>query len=368
MWVPVVRTPDAELVSRARAGERAAFATLIERHYPALLGSCRRALRDGDRARDAAQEAALIALLGLRRLREASSFGAWLIGIGLNVCRAMVRAPPLEPLPPELAGVLDPSERAEAREFAGRVRGAISRLPQGQREAVTLFYLAGLTHTEVAAELATRPGAVKTRLHKARASLRAPLNDLWKEYFTMPTDTATEFVPMRVADLRRAPAEDAHEFRHILLLHERAGERRLPIWIGRAEAAALVVILEQVELPRPGAYHFAAALLQATGGELREVRIVELTDAIFYAQAVLADGGAIDARPSDAVTLALLLGKPILVAERVLEQGATSPFVKAADRASDGATVLAEEERARIARLSEAPTPTPEGESPTPTV
>ena len=64
----------------------------------------------------------------------------------------------------------------------------------------------------------------------------------------------------------------------------------MPIWIGATEATAFAVILESVELPRPGPHHFAAALLGAAGGEVPEVRIVRLTDSIFFAQAVLADG------------------------------------------------------------------------------
>src|ERR1700749_3035627 len=82
---------DRELVRAARQGERVAFATLIERHYPALRSTCRRALRDSDLAGDAAQQATLTAMLGLDRLRDDERFGSWLIGIGLNVCRSMLR-------------------------------------------------------------------------------------------------------------------------------------------------------------------------------------------------------------------------------------------------------------------------------------
>ena len=61
---------DRELVQLARGGERAAFETLIDRHYPALRSTCRRALGDGDLAGDAAQQATLTAMLGLDRLRD----------------------------------------------------------------------------------------------------------------------------------------------------------------------------------------------------------------------------------------------------------------------------------------------------------
>src|ERR1700749_2521425 len=82
---------DRELVRLARQDRRGAFASLIERHYPALRSTCRRALGNSDLAGDAAQEATLTALLGLERLRDDERFGSWLIGIGLNVCRSMLR-------------------------------------------------------------------------------------------------------------------------------------------------------------------------------------------------------------------------------------------------------------------------------------
>ena len=165
---------DRELVSRARCGDRSAFSALIARQYPLLLRTCHRALSDADLARDAAQEAVLIAMLGLERLRDDKRFGAWLIGIGLNVCRAMVkprerRSMSLQALsddgrfPEPAAPGPDPEWQAENGEFAVRIRAAIASLPAGQREAVTLFYLAGLTHAEIAEELDTQPGAVKTR-------------------------------------------------------------------------------------------------------------------------------------------------------------------------------------------------------------
>src|SRR4051812_44933414 len=81
---------DAVLVRRARGGDRDAFAALVGRHRPLLLRSCARMV-GADRAADAAQDAVLTAMLSLDRLREPASFGAWLVGIGLNACRALLR-------------------------------------------------------------------------------------------------------------------------------------------------------------------------------------------------------------------------------------------------------------------------------------
>src|SRR5436190_11701465 len=279
---------DAELVLRARGGDRDAFAALVGRHHATLVRCCRR-LAGPDLALDAAQDAVVTALLSLDRLRRPESFGAWLVGIGLNACAAALRGS--DPLtPPRDQGGTDPltpgpAEIAEERELAARVRAAIAELPAGQREAVTLYYLAGLTQAEAAAHLGIPPGAVKTRLHKARASLRTRLEPLRRERAMQ--------VQMQVTDVRRAGDK------HILML---AGDgRQLKIWVGQPEAAAIAVLIEDVEFPRPMTHQLTASLLQAAGTSVRQVRISRLAEKTFYAEVVLADGSQIDARPSDAI-------------------------------------------------------------------
>lgn len=349
--MPALRS-DASLVAAARRGDRRAFAQLVERHYRVLLATCRRAVGDPEVAADAAQDAVVAALVGLDGLRSDERFGAWLVGIGLNVCRRALQERARWSHADEAADAVAsgpaPDEAAEAAHVAARVRAAILGLPAGQRDAVAFFYLAGHSHAEVAERLGTRPGAVKTRLHKARAHLRRALVDIHREEHDMPTA-----VPMRVADVRR-PADRPD--RHIVVLEEIAGGRSLPIWIGAPEASALVAVLEQVDLPRPGPYHFAHALVGAAGAQVREVRISRLAHNIFYATAVLAEGAHVDARPSDAITLALVAGAPIAVETAVLEEAdrfarARPEFVEELTGPHDGASILADEARARQAAL-----------------
>jgi RNA polymerase sigma factor (sigma-70 family) len=350
---------DQRLVRGARSGDGVAFAQLIGRHYPLLLRSCGRMLNESDLARDAAQEACLRAMLGLDHLRDDTRFGAWLVGIGLNVCRGLLATTRRQisydamrdsgRLAEPIAEGAQPADLIAARELALRVHAAIAALPVGQRQAVALFYIAGLTQAEAADELGTRPAAIKTRLHKARSSLRRSLKDTYKEYIDM-TEQAPQLIPVRVAELRRTTPIDAGVERHIVFLESETGHR-LPIWIGQAEATAMALILERVQLPRPGVYQFAASLLAGAGGRLREVRVTELTESTFYAQAVLSDETSIDARPSDALTLALVNGAPIYVDAGVFEQAKQASsqhrdLIQEADEATDDARVIAAEARA----------------------
>jgi RNA polymerase sigma factor (sigma-70 family) len=290
----------------------------------------------GDAALDAAQDAVLTALLSLDRLRDDDRFGAWLVGIGLNACRAILRDRPIAV--PADGSAPDPAEVVAQRELAALVRAAIGELPRGQREAVTLYYLAGLTQAEAAAHLGIPPGAVKARLHKARASLRTRLEPLRRE-------RPMAAIEMQVTDVRRAGE------RHILMLE--GGGRELKIWVGPAEAFAIVVMLEQVEMPRPGTHHLALEMLAASGGTVREVRITRLAETVFYAEVVLTDGTAVDARPSDAIPLALLAGVPLLVEPEVLDDavGAPREWVEEAEASTVDRRVLADEVRERLARI-----------------
>ncbi len=128
-------------------------------------------------------------------------------------------------------------------------------------------------------------------------------------------------VEMRVVDVRRTPADDERPARNVVVLQEAGGERTLLMWVGQFEGTALALLLEKAETARPLTYAFTASIMEAAGGRLREVRISRLADETFYAVAVI-DGPLgtrqIDARPSDALSLALVTGAPIRVEPAVL--------------------------------------------------
>jgi bifunctional DNase/RNase len=115
--------------------------------------------------------------------------------------------------------------------------------------------------------------------------------------------------------------------------------------VGPAEATVLAMSLQAVETPRPMTYQMAAGLLDACGSRVSEVRITRLAGTVFYA-VVVVDGPAgqreVDARPSDAINLALVAGAPILADGTLLDDPRASRHDEWQDLPSGTAALAAE--------------------------
>lgn len=111
---------------------------------------------------------------------------------------------------------------------------------------------------------------------------------------------------------------DAQSQAFVVILEERGGARALPIWIGRPEAEAIAAHLNQVPRERPMTHDLAASLVVGLGGLLRRVQVTRVVQGTFHAELHISRAGAsvvVDARPSDAIAVALRLDAPIYVAE-----------------------------------------------------
>jgi bifunctional DNase/RNase len=109
----------------------------------------------------------------------------------------------------------------------------------------------------------------------------------------------------------------------VLILREaEGGGLFLPIWIGAFEANAIALAVEGIQPPRPLTHDLLRATLEALGGKLERVEVHDLSEGTFYARLVVSSPTAdltIDARPSDAIALALRVEAPIWTARRVLD-------------------------------------------------
>ena len=138
----------------------------------------------------------------------------------------------------------------------------------------------------------------------------------------MTTQPGLPMVEMQVIDVRKRPAGDDKPAGYVIVLEEVGGECRLPIWVGPFEGASMALHLEKVQTGRPLTYAFMANLLQSTGARLVEVLINRISEDTFYAVAVVDVAGrteTVDARPSDALNLALITGAPIRVEASLLK-------------------------------------------------
>ena len=110
----------------------------------------------------------------------------------------------------------------------------------------------------------------------------------------------------------------------ILLKPLRAGSGRiLPIWIGEQEAAAILIAVEGITVPRPLAHDLMRSMLDALQARVDRVEITRIEEGTFYAVVTVHAAGrthALDARPSDAIALARRVGASIWIADEVLER------------------------------------------------
>lgn len=112
-------------------------------------------------------------------------------------------------------------------------------------------------------------------------------------------------------------------YQPVVILKQRQGEIYLPIFIGLAEANAIAVILEEVDVPRPLTPDLLCSVIDRMGASIHYIVINDLQNETFYADIILhADWQQlkIDARPSDAIAVALRVGAPIYVTEAVLDK------------------------------------------------
>ena len=169
----VLATDDRLLIQAASAGDERAFEVLVRRHGARVYRVALRMLGSPEEAEEAAQDAWLAAWRGLPRFRRESAFSTWLYRIVTNQCLGVgAGGAEVEPLEHDLP---DPGprtdEQAELRaRLAAVTRGILALTPE-QRAPIVLRELEGLPYDEIATVLDVSVQAVKSRIHRARASL-----------------------------------------------------------------------------------------------------------------------------------------------------------------------------------------------------
>lgn len=334
---------DRTIVERVIAGDKMAFGELVTRYRGRALAFARRLLGSAS-AEDAVQEAFLAAFLKLENLRDHDRFNAWVFGIVANVCRSRLRLSREGYLYDELGGRIivgvrledfEPSAESvfETRELHSLISDAIETLPEEQREAVRLHYFQGLKLSEIAILTGSSIGTLKARLHHARGRLR---DSLMAHLVVTPKqiiERGSAMIEVIVHDVVARTAKSG-EVKYqsavkdgkvgpwrVILLKEISGPRILPIWVGPIEGDVIALQLEHLELDRPTTFDLTTRLLALGNTKLEKVAVTALRGKVYFATMWLNASGKVhevDARPSDAIALALQAEAPIFIAPETL--------------------------------------------------
>jgi RNA polymerase sigma-70 factor (ECF subfamily) len=176
------------IIARCLAGERTAYAILVERYKGLVHDLVCRMIGDAMEADDIAQEAFVKAYVSLKHFRGESRFSTWLCRIALNRCKDLLRRRGREPRirtaqneELHIADAVDkgdaPGVALERREWEGRLDRALARLPMKYREVVVLRHIEELDFRELGRLLKIPEGTAKVRAFRAREMLRTLIED-----------------------------------------------------------------------------------------------------------------------------------------------------------------------------------------------
>lgn len=153
-------------------------------------------------------------------------------------------------------------------------------------------------------------------------------------------------VLVEILGLSTSPASNGYA----LILQEKSGHRRLPIMIEAAQAQAIALEMEGIKSQRPMSHDLMKSIVETMGSRLVEIIINDIQDSTFYAQLILESAGTeVDARPSDAIALAVRFNAPIYVAVEVMDEAAfeaeSSDYEGEGDEMADESLATTVEER-----------------------
>ena len=173
MTAALAETSDADLLAAHCAGDADAFGELFRRHRDRMWAVAIRTTNDPEMAADAVQDAFISAFRRADGFRGQAAVTTWLHRIVVNACLDRLRRRrPTSELPEDHTGVIaDRHDRNASVETRLDVRAALANLPEGQRLALTLVDMHGLSIAEAAQILDVAEGTIKSRCARGRSAL-----------------------------------------------------------------------------------------------------------------------------------------------------------------------------------------------------
>ena len=171
---------EKELIEAALQGDSNCFEMLIRTHSRTLFAVAFAILQDRDEAEDVVQETFVRAWRKQGSLREPEKFSAWLAAMARNRSCDLLRKRRTVPLNEDGPEIPDtqtarPDDQLAGEDLRGRIRAALSRLPEQHRTALTLRYLDGMDHRAIEETMSLSNGALRGILGRALAAMRKTL-------------------------------------------------------------------------------------------------------------------------------------------------------------------------------------------------
>ena len=182
------RTETTELVLACQAGDRQAFNRLVLLYQTRIYNLALNYVKTSEEAKDLAQDIFITAYRALPNLREATKFSAWLNQLALNHCRNRYRklqrrgyftsSSTDDVIVPELMSTSTPEHNIEKNERINLVRTAIAAMPEAEKEIIIMRDLQDFTYEEISETLSLPLGTVKSKLNRARHTLKNKIKHL----------------------------------------------------------------------------------------------------------------------------------------------------------------------------------------------
>lgn len=172
--------PDFKLIAAALDGDSDSFEMLIRTHSRTLFAVAFAVLQDRDEAEDVVQETFVRAWNKRSRLREPEKFPAWLVAVARNRACDLLRkrrTVPFDDDPPEIPDpqAANPGGQSDSEALRGRMRTALTQLPEQHRMALTLRYLEDMDYRSIGQTMGLTDGALRGILGRALAAMRKRL-------------------------------------------------------------------------------------------------------------------------------------------------------------------------------------------------
>jgi RNA polymerase sigma-70 factor (ECF subfamily) len=222
---------DVELIQQTLNGNTDAFGDLIRRYQDAVYAIALRNINNFAVAEDIAQETFIEAYKSLGNLREPAKFGSWLHSVTLHQCNRWQRSQrELTSIDDPMVSIAlceksSPDEEIESKELRQIVLDAIASLPEKTAEVVTMYYIDGLSYSEIASFLEIPSSTVRGRLDMGRKQLKEELINVVEEVLkeNRPDERFTEKVLNEIIEQTRSAQErKAHD--EVIQLCEKALE------------------------------------------------------------------------------------------------------------------------------------------------